>query len=406
MKIGDKVRFLSEVGGGKVAGFKGNNIVLVEDEDGFQIPMPVNEVVKVDTDDYSTANVINRRSEAEERKQEKTALRHGARSVKAMMSDGQDEDIDMTVEDVVDDTKEVTFRPQAEERKGGNQLSVFLAFLPLVPNDMANPRFEVYFVNDSNYYLQYSYMEAEGNGWTLKTQAEVEPNTKIFIEEIGREEINHLDRVAVQLMAYKREKSFVLKPTVQVELRLDPIKFYKMHTFQDSAFFESPALIYTIVENDRPARPLTIDPKELKREMYAGGSSDRSSSQVFTHTQRDHLVGRYTNDQRKGGRHAPYTQRRESDEPVIVDLHADKLLDSMAGMQPGEILEYQLKVFRDTLAQYATKKGCKIIFIHGKGEGVLRRALISDLTYRYKGYTYQDASFQEYGYGATQVTIK
>ena len=37
MKIGDKVRFLSEVGGGVVAGFQGKNIVLVEDEDGFQI---------------------------------------------------------------------------------------------------------------------------------------------------------------------------------------------------------------------------------------------------------------------------------------------------------------------------------------------------------------------------------
>ena len=48
MKKGDKVRFLSEVGGGKVAGFQGKNIVLVEDEDGFEIPMPINEVVVVE----------------------------------------------------------------------------------------------------------------------------------------------------------------------------------------------------------------------------------------------------------------------------------------------------------------------------------------------------------------------
>ena len=34
-------------GGGKVAGFQGKNIVLVEDEDGFEIPMPINEVVVV-----------------------------------------------------------------------------------------------------------------------------------------------------------------------------------------------------------------------------------------------------------------------------------------------------------------------------------------------------------------------
>ena len=45
-------------------------------------------------------------------------------------------------------------------------------------------------------------------------------------------------------------------------------------------------------------------------------------------------------------------------------------------------------------------------YCHGKGEGVLRRALINDLSYRHKTYTWQDASFQEYGYGATQVTIK
>ena len=35
MKIGDKVRFLSEVGGGIVTGFQGKDIALVEDTDGF-----------------------------------------------------------------------------------------------------------------------------------------------------------------------------------------------------------------------------------------------------------------------------------------------------------------------------------------------------------------------------------
>ena len=37
MNIGDKVRFLSEVGGGIVKGFKGKDTVLVEDVDGFDI---------------------------------------------------------------------------------------------------------------------------------------------------------------------------------------------------------------------------------------------------------------------------------------------------------------------------------------------------------------------------------
>ena len=52
------------------------------------------------------------------------------------------------------------------------------------------------------------------------------------------------------------------------------------------------------------------------------------------------------------------------------------------------------------------KKGQRIVFIHGKGEGVLRDALIKELQYRYRGCSYEDASFQKYGFGATMVTIR
>ena len=63
MKIGDKVRFLSEVGGGIVSGFQDKDTVLVRDEDGFDIPMPVRECVVVETDDYNIAKVNTRQEE-------------------------------------------------------------------------------------------------------------------------------------------------------------------------------------------------------------------------------------------------------------------------------------------------------------------------------------------------------
>ena len=91
--------------------------------------------------------------------------------------------------------------------------------------------------------------------------------------------------------------------------------------------------------------------------------------------------------------------------PLVIDLQATELLDTTAGMSHADILNYQLDVFRKTLEEFKKKKGMKIIFIHGKGDGVLRNAVVHELRYRYKSYTYQDASFQEYGYGATQVTI-
>ena len=56
--------------------------------------------------------------------------------------------------------------------------------------------------------------------------------------------------------------------------------------------------------------------------------------------------------------------------------------------------------------EYKNKKGQKIVFIHGKGDGVLRRAILDELKRKYKNYPSQDASFREYGFGATMVTIR
>jgi dsDNA-specific endonuclease/ATPase MutS2 len=95
-----------------------------------------------------------------------------------------------------------------------------------------------------------------------------------------------------------------------------------------------------------------------------------------------------------------------ADGPIVVDLHINELLDNTHGMSNSEILNYQVDAFRKTMDANLRNKGQKIVFIHGKGEGVLRQALIKELNYRYKGHDVQDASFREYGYGATQVTIR
>ncbi|MDD6437545.1 MAG: DUF2027 domain-containing protein [Prevotella sp.] len=395
MKIGDKVRFLSETGGGVIAGFKGNKIVLVEDADGFQIPTAINEVVVVDSDDYSIAKV----ADAAMKSRQTTT---DGRSIRQMMKDGMDEPVDATPDDYDPSEREITFEKQPEERKGGNQLSAYLAFVPMDAKSLTSTRFETYFVNDSNYTLFFTYLKAEGASWTLAASAEVEPNTKQFVEEFGHEDLPSFDRVALQIVAYKKQKPFAIKPPVDVQFRIDTVKFYKFHAFQENEFFEQPALLYTLVEKDKPARPLVIDARQLKEELY--GRTGSTASDKKGDEKASSYVRRYENGHHKGN---PFIIKHRGDEDVVVvDLHADALLDNTDGMGPADILNYQLKKFHEALDQYAGKKGQRIVFIHGKGAGVLRRALINELTYRYKKYTYQDASFQEYGYGATQVTIK
>lgn len=93
------------------------------------------------------------------------------------------------------------------------------------------------------------------------------------------------------------------------------------------------------------------------------------------------------------------------DEVVEIDLHAHALLDSTDGLSATEIKDYQMNVFRETMELYRRDKGRRIVFIHGNGDGVLRKAILTELKYTYKNCRHQDASFQQYGFGATMVTI-
>ena len=225
MKIGDKVRFLSEIGGGKVAGFQGKNIVLVEDEDGFQMPMLINEVVVVGEESYDTGRMVEQKAKARQL---------------AIEEDKEIEPADLPI----------TFKAKPVERKGGDKLSAFLAFVPMDIKELSQSRFESYLVNDSNYYLRYVLLAAEGSAWHLRAEGEIEPNCKEFIEEFGREDLNALEHLCVQLIAYKRDKHFLLKSPVNAQVRVDTVKFYKLHSFRENDFFEQPALVYTLIEND------------------------------------------------------------------------------------------------------------------------------------------------------------
>lgn len=167
------------------------------------------------------------------------------------------------------DDPSVGFTPKPRERKDGDKLSVYLAFVPLDIKNLSNTLFETYLINDSNYFISFAYLTAEGNSWTMRSAGEIEPNTKLFIEKVGFNQFNSLSHAAVQLVAYKREKSFLLKPAVDSQFRIDPVKFFKLHAFKDNDFFDILALLYTVIENDRVPHQMMVDTETLKKEMFS-----------------------------------------------------------------------------------------------------------------------------------------
>ena len=105
-------------------------------------------------------------------------------------------------------------------------------------------------------------------------------------------------------------------------------------------------------------------------------------------------------------RRAKGKKESKKEEILEVDLHISVLSDHWMQMEKHEIRNYQLQVFRRTMHENLRNRGKKIVFIHGRGEGILKAAITAELTKSFPQCEFYDASFAQYGFGATMVVIK
>ncbi len=344
VKTGDIVRYLNAVGGGKVTRIDGN--VAYVDEDGFETPVLIKECVVV--------------TPAQPAKT--TESKYVAPAVAPQWPEAPKEQIVETDE--------------------GDRLNIVLAYEAEEIKHLNTTEYDAYLVNDSNYFLYFTYLtRADGRGWVTRYADIVEPNMQVHVQHLTRADIPDIDRVAIQYIAFKRDKEFKLKSPVAVEYAVDTTKFFKLHCFRENVYFDTPVIAFDIVRNDIPQRSMVIDSGRLEEAMKSKRQAD-------------------------GRERRPVEKRKERPQVIEVDLHIDELIDSKAGLSNTDMLNVQLKEFNRVMDENLRHKGQKIVFIHGKGEGVLRNALLKELRLKYKHCDVQDASFREYGFGATQVTIR
>lgn len=354
IKTGDHVRFLNSVGGGTVTRVdEKKGFVYVEDEDGFEIPATIRECVVIES--------VN----------EKTNF-----PLKDFSSSSKKENKTITSSE---STEIVENKPlPIVETEEGERLKVLLAFFPADIKKLQTTAYECCLVNDSNYFLFYNLVIGEKNHRRSAANGLIEPNMQEFIQEINKDELNDWENLRVQIVAFKKEKTYSEQNVLDFVLRVNPVKFYKLHSFTETAYFDEPCLLFDLTEKQQDIELESIDPNRL-REAVA------------------------QKEEKKRPRFQP---KKEKPEILEVDLHINQLLDTTAGMSNAEILHYQMEVFHKTIEENKNRHGLKIVFIHGKGEGVLRSEIEKQLKTRYKNYPFQDASFREYGFGATMVTIR
>jgi len=87
------------------------------------------------------------------------------------------------------------------------------------------------------------------------------------------------------------------------------------------------------------------------------------------------------------------------------DLHIEKLVPNKRGMSNYDILTLQTETAKRHIEFAIRNRIPKIVFIHGVGEGILK-AELDFLLGRYDGIDFQDANYQKYGLGATEVYFR
>ncbi|MGE4288483.1 MAG: DUF2027 domain-containing protein [Salinivirgaceae bacterium] len=353
IQVGDKVRFLNDVGGGTVSRIIDRKSVMVTNDYGFEVPSPVNDLVVIEQ-----ADVYDESPKTSQAKEQIDA---------------------QAPAEVIVDTRELFFPEVNYDENNGDQINVYYAFAP--QGRPGNSDLNVFLINDSNYNMLYTIIGQEATG-EINTHAAgvLEANTKEQIETLAFASVNEIPKYHFQLLFYQK-KNFNLKEPVSKTLTFNPIKFFKERTYQENDFFDAPAILYPVY---------TENPIEKELDSLSEGE-----------------LKKIIREKEKTENKTVYQSPKNRENQIIeVDLHIHELLDDFRGLSNAEILEVQMEHFKSKLEEAIHTHAKKIVFIHGVGNGVLKMEIRKELDRRSKKLTYQDASFKEYGYGATLVQIK
>ncbi|MDR0725336.1 MAG: DUF2027 domain-containing protein [Prevotellaceae bacterium] len=349
-KIGDKVRFLNEVGGGTISKITGSGMVHVMDDDGFEIPVRATDIVVVGRDKYKeTSSAISLKDELS--------------AQNSVIEQVQQPSIALPDMDIVD----------------SDDYELLLAF---VPADQANPAdcdLDLYFINDSSFYCTYVISHrTKTDRLNLLGQSVIEPETKEYVCRIDKTEFSSKLNLDIVSFLYKHHE-YKYYPPEQVNVDLNPVKFIRKSAFVENDFFDEKAYILKIAANSVPVEEIEINPQELEQAMK----------------QKDTVK--------------PAAEPMQKCKPDVeeIDLHIETLLEDTRGLDNGQILEIQKARFTIALESGLSSRTKKMVFIHGVGNGKLKHEIRRMLDTQYVGLVrYYDASFQEYGFGATMVILR
>lgn len=350
-KIGDKVKFLNENGGGIVRAVIDNRMVKVETEDGFEMPV------------LSSDLILDFRSRP---KEEVSFTRMQANAAVAAQAATEAEEIRIS---------EINPWGRIKEEEG-----VYLAFEPHEQQWILTGDIDVIVLNHSPFELLYNLFLKQDGSLEGIDFGSIPAKSKIVIDTIARDELENWCSGFIQLMFHQDTPAKVFLPA-HITIEIKPSRFFTEGSYRTNTLLQGKALIMAI----SPLNTLEIATGSETEQKFGTVGSSSSAIQ----SKETPLIDKHR------------TQLFEAE----VDLHIGELVDNILGLSSHDMYTTQIAYFKKMLDSAIKNDYRKVTFIHGVGNGVLKNAIIKELE-NYEGLENKMASISKFGVGAIDVLIK
>jgi hypothetical protein len=355
-KTGDKVRFLNSTGGGTVIKEINAFMVLVEIEDGFEIPTLASELLVIEPAGASADLFLNK---------------HERRTESPANAIPETEDFES------DRISRIMNRGNGSVAPTG----VYLAWVPQEQQRLLTGLMNVFLVNNTSSDILYSFFlkDNEGN-FSGIDYGSIPAESKLVLESIVRDDITMWSNGIVQVLFFTEKNEKVLMP-VSTTFRIKGSVFYQEGSYHETRFLaDQKAIVYTVCELNRVPSTYEqlLNEKENREPLPAAAERFRPETVIDQH--------------------------RTAPGEAEVDLHISSLRQDYSKLSPHEILTIQLGYFERMLGSAIAFKFTKVIFIHGIGNGTLKHSIIERLK-DYEDIEFRTAPFTKYGNGAIELII-
>lgn len=268
--------------------------------------------------------------------------------------------------------------PLAKAEDAENTVYDEVILLAVLPGKSGSDLF-AHLINNSSYNFHYVITKGLGNSLQIFDHGAMDAGTQMKIVKFLPENLNDIIRLDLQLIFFKTG-FFTPRDPVNTAVFLNPSEIYNGKALLENDYFDQKALIFEIADFKKKTGFSTKGGLDVLEDLMEKNLSSTSKK---------------TNP----------SPKKSSNEPEEVDLHIEAITDNYSGLSNSDILEIQMARFKITLDTALIHKTRRIVFIHGVGNGKLKFSLRKALEDKYPDLQYQDASFKEYGYGATMVII-